>query len=342
MKKHVNIPIFIPHLGCPNQCVFCNQRKITGVNSFSPESIKDIIESALQTIDESVETEIAFFGGSFTGIDFSLMCKLLEIANRYIKSGRVASIRCSTRPDYIDEKILLTLKQYNVNVIELGLQSTDENVLNVTKRGHSFSDEEKACKLIKEYGFSLVGQMMIGLPRASLESEIETAKFIINSGAVAARIYPTVVFSQTELCEMAKSGRYIPITNEEAVCRSARVLELFRDAGVDVIRIGLCASDNLSDPEAYYAGANHPALGELVENEYYYRKIINKVKNSDLKEVSGLVIAVSSGALSKAIGQNKKNKLRLMSELGLSSVKFVEDLSLSKFEIGISCEERNL
>ncbi len=340
MKRHANIPIFIPHLGCPNQCVFCNQRKITGVNSFSPESIRNIIDEALQTIDKSVDTEIAFFGGSFTGIDYSLMCELLEIANQYIKSGRVSSIRCSTRPDYINENILLTLKKYNVKVIELGLQSTDDCVLNITKRGHTFFDEEIACRLIRDHGFSLVGQMMIGLPGATLASEEQTAKFIINSGALAARIYPTVVFHETELCDMARAGTYTPITVDEAIYRSARVLELFRDAGVDVIRIGLCASDNLSDPDSYYAGANHPALGELVENEFYYRKIVNEIRKSDLPENCTVIVTVSSGSLSKAIGQNKKNKLRLMSEYGVSSVVFREDISFSKFMVDVRYEER--
>ena len=117
MSRHVNIPIFIPHLGCPNQCVFCNQRSISGVKYFEPCSVKGIIEEALGTISNDSEVEIAFFGGSFTGIDRALMVELLNIAFSYIKQGRVASIRCSTRPDYINEDVLRELKKYGVKVL---------------------------------------------------------------------------------------------------------------------------------------------------------------------------------------------------------------------------------
>ena len=169
MKKHANIPIFIPHLGCPNQCVFCNQRSITGKNEFDPARVDEIIKSSLATIDKNTECEIAFFGGSFTGIDMGLMLKLLEIAHSYVKCGRVKSIRCSTRPDYINVQILDILKTYGVSVIELGLQSADDQVLSACKRGHDFFAEECAVKLIKQWGFELVGQMMIGLPGSTLE-----------------------------------------------------------------------------------------------------------------------------------------------------------------------------
>ena len=211
MNRHVNIPVFIPHLGCPNQCVFCNQRSITGVSEFDSTTVKTVIDTALKTVEYDAEVEIAFFGGSFTGIDYELMCQLLSIAHSYVLSGRVQSIRCSTRPDYINEDILQTLKQYGVKTIELGLQSASDVVLAVTKRGHSFEDELVACKMIVEHGFSLVGQMMIGLPGSTAESEEQTARFITSVGAVGARIYPTVVFKDTELCYMAECGVYSPL-----------------------------------------------------------------------------------------------------------------------------------
>ena len=340
MKKHVNIPIFIPHLGCPNQCVFCNQRKITGIDSFSPDSVKMQIENALATVSPETDAEIAFFGGSFTGIDRELMCRLLEIAHSFVEKGRVSSIRCSTRPDYISEEILDILAQYKVSVIELGLQSADDNVLFKTKRGHDFECEIKACKMIVERGFSLVGQMMIGLPGSTPENEEKTAKFIISSGASAARIYPTVVFRDTELCEMANSGGYTPITEEEAILRSARVLGLFRDSGVKVIRIGLCASENLSDAQSYHSGPNHPALGELVENEYYFNKIVEAIDKLMVKKGDCLNIAVSSGALSKAIGQKKRNKLRLISHFDLSDVRFLEKSDVDEFTVEVTVGER--
>lgn len=339
MSRHINIPVFIPHLGCPNNCVFCNQRSISGVQEFDPERLVDIIEDSLSTTEPDDEIEIAFFGGSFTGIDYQLMISLLEIAYSYIKIGKVKSIRCSTRPDYIDKDILTTLKKYGVKVIELGLQSSSEKVLRASKRGHSLADEERACKMIVDAGFTLVGQMMIGLPDADEESELKTADFIISVGASAARIYPTVVFHDTELCAMAESGDYMPLSLDEAVRRSASVYNKFIDAGVKVIRIGLCSSENLASGKTYHAGPNHPAIGELVENELFYNKIYNGASRLALCSSSILRVSVSNGHLSKAIGQKKRNKLLLIKNLGISDVKFVENSELSGYEILVMAEE---
>lgn len=339
MKAHVNIPIFIPHLGCPNQCVFCNQRNITGVSEFDPKSLKCIIEEGLSTVKEDKEVEIAFFGGSFTGIDRGLMIELLSIADQYVKDGRVSSVRCSTRPDYIDDEILDILCKYSVKTVELGLQSTDDEVLSLTKRGHSFEDERLACDRIVSRGLNLVGQMMVGLPGSSKESEMRTAEFIANSGAKEARVYPTVVFRETELCMMAKNGSYIPLSTEEAVRRSASVVKYFYDNGVEVIRIGLCASENLSDASSYYAGPNHPAIGELVENEIFYDVICDKLKKLQINQKI-LTVRIPKGSLSKAIGQKKKNRLRLIAEFGLKDIVFLEDSSLKGY--GVECEERKI
>lgn len=340
MKKHVNIPVFIPHLGCPNQCVFCNQRAISGVNKFDPESVIEIIESALATVDEHQDAEIAFFGGSFTGIEHGLMIRLLEIANSYVLAGRVTSIRCSTRPDYINSDILAYLKKYNVSVIELGLQSCDDSVLSLTKRGHSFDDEKAACKMIVEGGFTLVGQMMIGLPGSSLESELKTAEFIIRSGAKFVRIYPTVVFKETELCCMAMSGEYTPLDIDSAVSRTASVMRLFMSSGVGIIRVGLCSSENLSSDETYYAGPNHAALGELCENEIYFNLIKDEIRKIDLASAKKIVILTAKGTLSKAIGQKKKNKIKLSIMFPGVSFSFYECGKLKGYEVSAYAEER--
>ncbi len=338
MKKHINIPIFIPHLGCPNQCVFCNQRTISGVEKFDISHVRNEIESALLTTDPSQEVEIAFFGGSFTGIDRNLMIELLQLAHEYIKSGQVHSIRCSTRPDYINAEILDILEKYSVKTIELGLQSSSDLVLERSKRGHTAMDEANACDLIRERGFTLVGQMMIGLPGSTIESEMNTARFIIDHGASGARIYPTVVFHGTELCEMAQVGNYTPLNISDAVERAAKVLEMFQDSGIDVIRIGLCASENLQDSEKYYAGPNHPALGELVESAVYYNKIVQILNNSNYYTDSSISVFVAKGCLSKAIGQKKCNIENLKRQFGFRDVKIKEDQALSAYEIKI--EER--
>ena len=338
MARHVNIPIFIPHLGCPNQCVFCNQRTISGVTEFDPADVTRIIEETLSTVSPDDECEIAFFGGSFTGIDRDLMIRLLETAYSYVECGRVSSGRCSTRPDYISEEILDILIRYGVKTVELGLQSSSDRVLSVTKRGHTFLDEERAARLITAAGLDLVGQMMIGLPGSTSESELETARFIIESGAVGARIYPTVVFRDTELCSMAERGIYKPLSLEEAIERSASVFALFLENNIEVIRIGLCASDNLLSDETYHSGPNHPAIGEMVLNRYYMDKILGQVENIAPDKNKRLTVFVSRGSLSRAIGQKKINKLRLESLLGVGCVTFKEDETLSPYGIRIMTE----
>ena len=335
MKRHVNIPVFIPHLGCPNQCVFCNQRTISGVAEFDPTALSDIIDEALSTLGLDDDVEIAFFGGSFTGIDQELMISLLEIAHGYIVDGRVSSIRCSTRPDYINAEILEILRKFGVKTIELGLQSTSDDVLCASKRGHNFIAEERACKMIVDSGFELLGQMMIGLPGADLDSELQTADFIIACGAVAARIYPTVVFKDTELYDMSRSGVYTPLTLEDAVQRSAAVLLKFIEAGIDVIRIGLCSSDNLTSPETYYAGPNHSALGELVESRVYYMLIKNELKNNGELDGSEIVVLIPRGATSKAIGHKKVNKTKLLNEFSLKTITFKENDTISDYEVAV-------
>lgn len=333
MTRHINIPIFIPHLGCPNMCVFCNQRTISGVKQFDIGTVRKTIDENLSSLNSDDHVEIAFFGGSFTGIDRDLMIELLMIAHEYILSGKVKSIRCSTRPDYIDREILDILKLYGVKTIELGLQSTDSNVLCYTKRGHSFEDERRACALIRENGFDLVGQMMIGLPYSTLETELATADFIINCGASAARIYPTVVFRDTELCSMTLKKEYLPLSIDDAVTRSASVLQKFVEAGLDVIRIGLCSSDNLLSDKTYFAGPNHPALGELVISELYYNIIKKKLSEMTLSDNCKIEIIVSPGAISKAIGQKRKNKIRLLEDSRIKGIRFTEDSEVPMFDV---------
>ena len=315
--RHVNIPVFIPHLGCPNQCVFCNQRSISEHQDFSEESVRDEIEQVLSTLSPEDEAEIAFFGGSFTGIDRDLMCRLLDLAETYVKEGRVASIRLSTRPDYIDDEILSILSRYSVKTIELGLQSMDDDVLLSCRRGHTAEQAEAACRAVVDAGFSLVGQMMIGLPGATPESEIETAKKICELGASAVRIYPTVVFYDTPLCEMAQHGAYKPLSVAEAVERTAPVLQFFRARAIPCIRVGLCATESLTSPDAVYAGPNHPALGEMILGECLYQKVKEKVLQSGLAG-EGIILEVPPRELSATVGQHRRNIEKLQRETGVT------------------------
>ena len=323
-KKHINIPIFIPHLGCPNACVFCNQHKISGKDTFVFNQAKIELEQAFSTVDFSVtDAESAFFGGSFTGIDRKLMCSLLDLAETYVQTGKATAIRLSTRPDYIDDTVLRILRTYSVKNIELGIQSCKDAVLVASNRGHTFAETERACALITAYGFSLVGQMMVGLPGATLADELETAEFICKH-ASAARVYPTVVFRDTELCRMAEDGEYIPLDIEDAVERTASVLEVFLANNVPVIRIGLHASEQLTDENEVYAGANHPALGELVMSRVYLQRMRMALQNSPVKPGETATFCVAKGATSQALGQHGENREKLCREFQIKSVKIVE------------------
>ena len=336
-KKHINIPVFIPHLGCPNNCVFCNQRSISGKKEFVAESVIPEIEEALSTVRTEQEAEIAFFGGSFTGIDRALMISLLEIGQKYIDSGRVSGMRLSTRPDYISPEIIDILSGYGVKTVELGIQSMDEKVLLASKRGHTKEQTERACKLIKEAGFTLIGQMMVGLPGADVESEKRTAQMICDMGADGARVYPTVVFYETELCEMAKTGVYKPLCETDAIERTKEVLKVFDSQGVPCIRVGLCASENLSSEDAVYGGANHSAIGEMAIGELFYERmdeIISKLSSNDIeKKNRRLVFNVSKGSTSKAVGQKRKNIVRLCEKYSLLGIKIVEKSSIIGYNI---------
>lgn len=307
MKHHANIPVFIPHMGCPNDCVFCDQRAISGSMRFDLGEAERLIHDSLRTLEGTGKTaEIAFFGGSFTGIDHSLMISLLDIAESYVGHG-VTGIRMSTRPDYIDAEIVRVLKNYTVSQLELGIQSMSDRVLAASKRGHTSDDTRRAVTILRENGFSVVGQMMVGLPMSSGDDERYTAREICALGCDGARIYPTVVFCGTELERMYKSGSYSPLTVDEAAIRSADVLEIFDAAGVECLRIGLCDSENLHSREKYAAGPVHPAMGELVRGEIWRRRIVAVLEKREHKG-SPAVIKVPLGSASAAAGQRRKNR----------------------------------
>ncbi len=331
-KRHANIPLFIPHMGCPNACVFCNQRTISGHDDFKIENVREEIESALATISSDMHTEIAFFGGSFTGIDRSLMVELLELAEEYVKLGKVQSIRLSTRPDYINAEIIEILLRYSVKTVELGLQSLDGDVLCASKRGHTVFDAERACGEVKAAGFDLIGQMMIGLPSSDAKKEIMTAERICLLGADGARVYPTVVFFDTELAEMTQNGEYTPLDTESAVERTKNVLDVFDRYKVPCIRVGLCASENLSDAERTMAGASHSAIGELAMSRLFLERICDRLDKIGSKG-GRAVIYVPKGAVSKAIGQKKANKMAICRKYGFKNLKLVEDETLCGYNI---------
>ena len=251
MKKEYIIPIFVPHLGCPHACVFCNQTKITGKQKqVTANEVKQIIDEYLKNFkNKENKVEVAFFGGSFTGIEEEKQNELLEAVQDYIKDGKVDSIRISTRPDYINRDILKTLKKYKVKTIELGVQSANDYILKKAERGHTFEDVKKASKMIRFYGFNLGHQMMVGLPESTHLDEINTAKQLIKLKPKMVRIYPVLVIKGTKLEKDYNDGKYKALTVVQAVETCKELVKLFVKKKIEVIRIGLQPTDVISSPE---------------------------------------------------------------------------------------------
>ncbi len=323
-----NVSIFVPHSGCPNKCSFCDQRHITGCVSQPDESVvKSTLGIAYDSLKEkSKEAEIAFFGGSFTAIDRSYMIALLDSTKDYIRKFK--GIRISTRPDAVDNEILDILKAYNVTSIELGAQSMVDSVLSANERGHSAEDVYKASALIKSRGFSLGLQMMTGLYKSNDELDIFTAQEFIKIKPDTVRIYPTVVLKNTTLETLYKNGLYNPPDAEASSKLCARLIHMFENAGINVIRVGLHDSESLKCNMV--AGAFHPAFRELCEAQIYFDKITDALEFAGI--TSGDVdIFVPKSHLSKAIGQKGYNKQRLIS-LGYKP-KFFENDTLANRQV---------
>lgn len=319
--KHYTIPIFIPELACPFQCVFCNQRKITGTALIPEDSdILNTIDSHLSSFKEkNRRVEVGFFGGSFTGIEFEQQEHYLSLIQAYLKSGEVSAIRISTRPDYISPLILQLLKKYGVQSIELGAQSFADEVLKQSLRGHTVQQTAAASKAILSEKFKLGLQMMIGLPGDSLPKAIKTAKRIIELGAHTTRIYPAVVIKDTAMHTWYEQGKYKPLSLEEAVIWTKEILPLFENAGVKVLRVGLHPSEGLLNGDELVAGPFHPSFKELVLTEIWGDLFKPLMKE---KKSKGLLIQVPKGALNAAIGYNARNKKEFLKFF--TSIKFME------------------
>ena len=339
--KHYIIPIFVPHLGCPNDCVFCNQKSISGQQKMiTKEDIRNTINFYLENIkNKEAKKEVAFFGGSFTGIDVEKQEEFLQTAYGYIKKGKIDSIRISTRPDYIDKTTLKRLKKYKVKTIELGVQTANDYILKQCKRNHTFEDVKKASKLIRWYGFNLGHQMMVGLPDSTKIDEINTARELIKLKPKMVRIYPVLVIKNTRLEKDYLDGKYKPLTVIQAVETCKEIVPMFMKKGIEVIRIGLQNTDEITDPSIkgseVVAGPYHPAFRQLVESSLWYDNIIEKMKELNVK-VKKVKITVNPKDVNNVIGHKRENidKLKDMYELDLI-VKQDEKIKKGKFNLEV-------
>ncbi len=280
MKNHINIPIFVPHHGCPHDCTFCNQQKIAGVtSSFSESEVRNQIERYLSSAQAVPHIEIAFFGGSFTGIPTQEQNDYLDVASEYIHRYGLDGIRMSTRPDMITTSIMDNLSQYPITTIELGVQSMIPEVLIASNRGHTTEDVVRASSLIRHYGIKLGHQMMLGLPQDTPERSLITADRIIAVDPDMVRIYPTLVIKDTHLATLYENGEYQPFDMPTTIDLCTKLTDRFEQTGIDVLRIGLQATDQIQPGKDLVAGPWHPAIGQLVEEKRWLDFVLQFIKD---------------------------------------------------------------
>lgn len=331
--KQMTIPIFIPHLGCGHSCTFCNQRTISGIEkdmAWTENQVKGIIDSWLGRAEHYDRIEIAFFGGSFTGIPSALQDNYLSIADAYVEKGLVHGIRLSTRPDYLSDEVLRRLKAHHVTLVEIGVQSYSDLVLKATQRGHDAQCIDEALHRLSAAEIPYGIQLMIGLPEDTYESWIETVEKTIEARPVCVRIYPTLVLEDTDLAVGYKKGLYKPLSMDQAVDYAAEAYSRFMAADLPVIRMGLQASEDLSKEGNVLAGPYHDAFRSLVETEIYKRMIKRDLEN-------GLVgnrqyVRVNSRHVSFFSG-HKRSNLEWLKSLGIQVIKIEGDSNMAPYQI---------
>ena len=330
---HINIPIFLPELACRHKCIFCNQSKISGTLDIpQPRDVAGIVNQHLATIKEGAEVEIAFFGGSFTGIDNELQMSYLQEAYKFVLSGEVQGIRVSTRPDYISDQILESLKQYGVTAIELGAQSFDDEVLKKSARGHVAEQLVTASELIKGHGFELGLQMMIGLPFDTLEKAKATAHKIVKAGANTTRIYPALVVDKTPMATLFRNGNYAPLSLEEAIDWCAQIIPIFEQGGVKILRVGLHPSEEFDSGQSLLGGPYHPSFKELVLSKMWQQRFESILPS----EKGKLTILVASKQINWAVGFESSNKKWLKEKYGWIKISTSNSLTNNEFTFSYS------
>ncbi|QXM05892.1 elongator complex protein 3 [Crassaminicella indica] len=336
-KKHYIIPVFVPHKGCPFDCVFCNQKKITGLTEdITPQEVDVQIQEYLNTINNlnQKHVEIAFFGGSFTGIEIEKQEKLLQIASKWKKTGMIKDIRLSTRPDYIKESILERLVTYGVSIIELGVQSMNDEVLIKSGRGHTAEDVVNAVKIIKQFPVKLGLQMMIGLPGDNKRKINDTADKLIDLSPDFVRIYPTLVVRDTYLEKMYLQGKYRALSLEDAISICKNLLLKFLKAEIPVIRVGLQPTENILLGREVIAGPFHPSFRQLVEAEIFKEMLDYLFLKENIKSL-WIEMQVMDRYISSLVGQKKANVNFIKNKYDIKKIKIMKNNNLKDGEIHI-------
>lgn len=342
-KNYYIIPIFVPHKGCPHDCVFCNQKRITGTEKdITYDEVVCTINDYLKTIDrEDAYIEVSFFGGSFTGIPMDYQNELLRAAKEAYDMGKINAIRLSTRPDYINTAILDNLTEYNVGVIELGVQSMDKEVLRLSERGHSPEDVINASKLIKKYNIKLGLQMMLGLPGDSEKKDLYTAEEIIKLEPDFVRIYPALVIRDTYMEYMYKKGLYEPLSVDKAVDICKKLYIEFISRNIQIIRIGLQPTEDINTGRDVIAGPFHPAFRELVESAIL-NDMIGFIIDRHFADSKEIKIDVHPKDISKLYANGKKIFYNKMKGYASKKIKIRQEHKCKKGSIMISSDEKQI
>lgn len=333
--KPLIVPFFISHQGCPHQCVFCNQVKISGAAEAVPTPAE-----MLARIDSYRDSaggrplEAAFYGGTFTSLPFSTQQRLLGTLHPLLQSGELASMRVSTRPDAVDRQAAEFLGAMGVGTVELGIQSMDDDVLACSGRGHTASDTEQACRLLAGHGFRVGAQLMPGLPGDTPARAVASIRRVLKLGPDFLRIYPALVIAGTEMERMYRSGEYAPLGLPEAVTLCKMLLHEALKASIPVVRIGLQATGELE--ASVVAGPWHPAFRQLVEGELFYDLAVSLT--AALPAHRPLTLSCAPARLSELAGQRRNNLRRLRLEHGVEVVALKGDPQLSNLELRVEAE----
>ena len=332
------IPIFLPHAGCPHQCVFCNQTSITGAgrDTVSPKKVEQQIHEFLNyKANDHRPVQVAFYGGNFLGLEREYCRRLLNVAATFVNNKKINTIRFSTRPDTIDHDRIEIIKKYPIATVEIGAQSMDDRVLAMAKRGHSASDTLRAVTLLKDRHYQVGLQMMVGLPGEDEASSLFTAHRIGELEPDFVRIYPTVVLINSLLARWYQNGSYHPWTLERSIAHVTTLYLFFKKKNIPVIRMGLQAAKDLDSGSAVLAGPYHPAFGHMVHSKIFLDMAIELMERTSLSHHT-LTLKIHPKSMSKIRGLKNSNVEILKKKFRLQSLKIVPEPSLDKDKLTVS------
>ena len=248
-QKPLIIPVFIPHLGCKKLCAFCNQRDVTGVTEPTLEDVENAVKSYLSWSRPRERREISFYGGTFTALNREKMMSYIRKGVEFVENGKVDALRCSTRPDEIDNERVEILKSNCFETVELGVQSMSETLLEKMRRGHSAECVAKATDLLKKAGISLGLQFMTGFPGETDEDVKISCDSLSLLRPDFIRIYPFVPLKNTPVEREISSGRAQMYSVETILERTSALFLAAMRSKIPVVRVGLPQSDDI--PSVY-------------------------------------------------------------------------------------------